>query len=245
MTTATKPKSGYERWQDTINNAVGDAKWNAYDCEIQTAVNEINRHLSGTPGYSPLDWRLIKAMTWVESGAENKKWKSRPIQIGNTGDPGFDALLSNKEGGDLILPPTWKSHLNHSNVIAFPTYNLRAGISYLLMKMAHFSIQRVDDTDRHTYKVTVEAGDTLERIAKTHGSTVEVLKKLNPRAHTLHPGQVLEYRKAVVKKVIVGWRPVTTLGIAMYYNGGGDPLYAKKLDYAMTATRKGKSAVCH
>lgn len=65
-----KPKSRFESWQDYINDAVvNPAKWNAYDCDIQTAVNEYNQHLFGVAGYMPLNWQLIKAMTWVETGA--------------------------------------------------------------------------------------------------------------------------------------------------------------------------------
>lgn len=42
-------KTGFEKWQDGLSNAVGDVKWNAYDCEIQMAVNEFNQHLADTP----------------------------------------------------------------------------------------------------------------------------------------------------------------------------------------------------
>lgn len=61
-------KTGFEKWQDGLSNAVGDVKWNAYDCEIQMAVNEFNQHLADTPNYMPLDWQLIKAMVWTETG---------------------------------------------------------------------------------------------------------------------------------------------------------------------------------
>ena len=69
MTVQTPTKTGFEKWQDGINKAVGDVRWDAWDCEIQTAVNEYNRHLSDTAGYFPLDWHFIKTMVWVESGA--------------------------------------------------------------------------------------------------------------------------------------------------------------------------------
>lgn|GEM_PF-4538608 len=59
MTMATLPKSGFENWQDGINKAVGDAKWDSYDCEIQMAVSEFNLHLSGQGGYIPLDVKHI------------------------------------------------------------------------------------------------------------------------------------------------------------------------------------------
>ena len=244
MTTATKPKSGYEKWQDDIDGAAGDAKWHSYDCEIQMAVNEFNHHLSGQSGYRPLDWQLIKAMMWVESGAAKPEWKSRPIQIGNHGDPGLRALLSGKEGGDLILPPSWQGRLTTGSVGTIPSYNIRAGSGYLLMKMANFAIKSVPDADTKTYDITVKAGDSLDKIAGAQGSTVEMMKKLNPTAHVLRVGQVLKYQKATKKKVITGWKPVTTSSIATYYNGGGDSMYAKKLDYALSVIRKGAAAVC-
>lgn len=99
MVRLAQPNTGFEKWQDGINRAVGDSKWNAWDCEIRMAVDEYNRHLSGTSGYRPLDWQLIKAMIWVETGAESKKWRSNPIQIGNPGDPGLRSLLAGNEGG--------------------------------------------------------------------------------------------------------------------------------------------------
>jgi len=65
MAVQAPSKTGYEKWKDGITRAVGDIKWDAWDCEIQMAVNEYNRHLMGTAGYRPLDWKIIKAMLWV------------------------------------------------------------------------------------------------------------------------------------------------------------------------------------
>src|SRR5258708_7120541 len=81
MAVQAPAKTGFEKWQDGINKAVGDAKWNVYDCEIQRAVIEFNRHLIGTAGFGSLDWQLIKALLWTETGAENAEWKVRPMQI--------------------------------------------------------------------------------------------------------------------------------------------------------------------
>ena len=243
MTTASKPKSGYEKWQDYINNAVDNTRWDVYDCEIKMAVNEFNRHLSGQSGYRPLDWQLIKAMTWVETGAESKKWGSNPIQIGNPGDPGLTSFLTGNEGGNLILPPAWQGRLTVGTARTIPSHNIRAGIGYLLMRMANFSIKSVPDADTKTYEVTVKVGDSLDKIAKAQGSTIDAMKKLNPTAHVLRPGQALQYQKATMRKVIVGWKLMTTSSIAVYYNGG-DSMYAKKLDYALALIGKGKAAIC-
>ncbi|EEA03353.1 Peptidoglycan-binding LysM [Burkholderia sp. H160] len=243
MTVQAPPKTGYEKWQDGINSAVGNAKWNVYDCEIWMIVNQYNRHLSGTAGYRSLDWQLIKAMIWVETGAESKKWESNPIQIGNPGDPGLRALLTGNEGGDLIIPPMWKNRLTFGSAITNPSHNIAAGIGYLLMRTANYAIKNVPDVDTTIFEVRVQAGDSIAKIAMTNGSTIEAIQKLNPSTHLLRPGQVLKYQKASLNKVIVSWKIITTSSIATNYNSG-DPLYAKKLDYALALIHKGKAALC-
>lgn len=75
-----QPKTGFESWADGIDKA--NEKWNTYDCDVRSAVGEYNAHLSHTPGYVPLDWQPVKAMLWVETGANVLAWKSRPMQIG-------------------------------------------------------------------------------------------------------------------------------------------------------------------
>lgn len=251
MALATKPKpsvvkhkTGYEKWQDGIDKAVGNARWDVYDCKIQLTVNEFNRHLSGVAGYRPLDWQLIKAMLWTETGANNDFWDTNPMQIGMFNDPGLTAFLTGKEGVDLILPPQWRSTLTAGTARNVPSANIQAGIGYLLMKMTNFSIKSVPDDDTKKYEITVKAGDSLDKIAREHGSTVEMMRKLNPTAQILRPGQVLKLQKASLQKVIVGWKTITTASIAKYYNGGGNALYQDKLDYALSALRKNKLAVC-
>jgi hypothetical protein len=116
MATAVQQKSGFEKWKDDIAKAVGDARWDSHDCEIRVAVGEFNRHLNGVAGYSPLDWQIIKAMVWTESGAAHAEWHTKPMQIGVPGDPGLASFLSGKEGGDLILPAGWKGKLTVASV---------------------------------------------------------------------------------------------------------------------------------
>ena len=89
------------------------------------------------------------------------------------------------------------------------------------------------------------AGDSFAKIAKASGTTVESLRKLNPStADLLRPGRVLKYQKASIERVITGWRVISTSTIAQRYNGGGDPNYAKKLEYALSLIRKAKEAAC-
>ncbi|WP_454725041.1 MULTISPECIES: LysM peptidoglycan-binding domain-containing protein [Cupriavidus] len=237
-------RTGFEKWQDGLDKAAGDAKWSTHDCEVQIAVNEFNRHLSGKAGYMPLDWRLIKAMLWTESGAASAQWSTKPMQIGVAGDPGLASFLSGDEGGELILPPAWKGRLTEGSVRSLPSHNIRAGIGYLLMRMARFEHRNTPAADATVYEVTVKAGDSIERIARHHGSTPEMIRALNPAAGVLRPGQVLKYRKASIRRGITGWRDIGTDSIAQRYNGGGDPNYGRKLEHALGLVRKEKAVAC-
>ena len=93
-------------------------------------------------------------------------------------------------------------------------------------------------------EVAIKSGDTLTKVAKAQGTTIEILRKMNPGTAILREGEMLNYQKGAVQRVIVGWRPFTSTMIARRYNGGGDIYYAKKLDYALDVIRKGKEAVC-
>ncbi|RDU95189.1 LysM domain-containing protein [Trinickia dinghuensis] len=183
-------------------------------------------------------------MLWVETGADDPEWERKPIQIGVPGDPGLMSLLSGREGGDRILPPSWKGLLTPGSVRAIPAHNIRAGIAYLLMRMAKFEHGSVVGADKRIYEVSINPGDSFDRVAKTQGTTVDILKKLNPTANTLRPGHSLKYQKASVQRVIVGWRPISATSIAQRYNGGGDPNYAKKLDLALELVRNRRTTLC-
>jgi len=110
--------------------------------------------------------------------------------------------------------------------------------------MASFEYRSSPDADTEVYEITVKPGDSLDKIAKAQGSTIDTLRGLNPTTTVLRSGQVLKYRKASVQRVITRWRPISTLLISQRYNGGGAPNYARKLDYALSLVRKGKVVVC-
>lgn len=232
-------KSRFGLWQTTIDSALSDRRWHAYDCDIQATVNRFNRHLAGTPNYYFLDWRLVKAMVWTESGGPtNRAWSSRPIQIGNPGDPGLRALFSDKEGGPLILPPDMKDKLTLATATATPQMNIQAGIAYLLMRLAKFGMATViDPADNKVYEVAAKPGDTFERIARANGTTVDTLKALNKSMVILRLGQTVRFQKASIRKIITRWDPPTPRNIATRYNVG-DPDYARKLEYCLCIIRK-------
>jgi len=247
MTEKTPPKTPFEKWKDGIDKAKSEPKWDAWDCDIRVAVNEYNNHLSGTLGYVPLNWQFVKAMLWVESGPHQSDWSTKPMQIGVLNDPGLKAFLSGNEGGDLILPPAWKGQLTSETASTIPSHNIRAGIGYFLMRLAKYEHQSVLDHDTKVYKVTVEPGDSFEKIARKKGSTPEVIQQVNPKVepHRLQRGQELEYKKASVKRVITGWRPISSRSAKERYNSGiKDHDYDKKIDYALSVVRQGRTSVC-
>ena len=106
--------------------------------------------------------------------------------------------------------------------------------------IAKFDFATVNDPlDKRTYDVSVKSGDTLERIAKLNGTTVETLRKSNSSTNILRPGQSLKYQKASIQKIITRWTAVSTTSVARLYNVG-DPLYAKKLAYCLSIMQKEK-----
>lgn len=131
-----------------------------------------------------------------------------------------------------------------ASVRATPGRNIEAGIGYLLMRMASFEHRTVQGADFKVYDIVVKPGDSLDRIARTQGSTIDILRKLNPTAVVLRPGQSLKYQKASIQRVVTGWRSISTASIALRYNAGGDENYAKKLDHAFTLMQQGKAAAC-
>ncbi|WP_256330093.1 LysM peptidoglycan-binding domain-containing protein [Variovorax sp. YR216] len=189
-----------------------------------------------TQGYFPLDWKLVKAMAWTETGAARPQWATKPLQIGNAGDPGLQVMLRREEGSDLIVPPTM--HVSFISAASNPRANIEAGVGYLLTKLANTSIRSVPEPSSQVYQVTVKAGDSLSKIARSEGSTEELMKQLNPGVHGLTIGQVLKCRKASMRRVVTGWKFINTSNIARYYNGGGDPKYREKLDFVLRALER-------
>jgi len=244
MVISNRPKTGYEKWQETIDTALHDVRWHEYDCSIVSIVNEFNRHLAPTPQYHPLNWRIVKAMIWTETGGPtDPSWRSRPMHIGHPSDPGLHALFGGKEGGDLIMPPDMKRVLSVANAIGMPIPNIKAGTGYLLMRFARYGFESVADRDSRLYDITVRPGDSLDRIARANGTTRETLEKLNPGVRLLRPGQVLQFRRAAIRKVIVGWNPLSTSLIASRYNTR-DPRYADKLNYCLSIMSRREESKC-
>lgn len=235
------PKTAFDKWKETIDTADNNPAWHSYDATIKSTVDKYNAHLKSAPGFTALDWKLIKAMVWTESGGPTgTAWTTRPMQIGNKGDPGLDALLGGKEGGDLIMPSDIASGLTAKNAGSEPAKNIQAGVGYLLMRAASYKFEDVWSSSAPVTDYAVASGDSLERIAQRTGTTVGHLYWMNPglqnetaRHVPLKLGRVLKVQKAKNTKMIAGFKSLDNATVAKLYNTG-DSRYADKLAYCLT-----------
>ena len=221
------------KWKQTVDMGIADKAWDEYDALIQAEVDAYQKKFAGTPGFIALDWKLFKAMVWVESGGpSNASWKTRPLQIGNPGDPGYGVLKDGKEAAPLIMLDKLKQDIKTGDINK-PELNIRAGIAYALTRLVTSDMKSVDDPkNSKVYDYTVVAGDNFSKIAKDLDTTVESLQKQNPTAHVLKVGQKIKYRKASIQRVITGWSAISTTSLATRYNSG-DPDYKEKLEYVL------------
>lgn len=227
------------KWADSIDRA--DETWNYWDSDISSAVAMYNAHLATLPGNMQLDWRLIKAMLWVETGPHKAAWVTRPMQIGNAGDKGLKELFKKSGAGSLIIPQQYKE-LTPESVRKNPVDNIKAGIGYLLIELSNSDFQSVPYGD--IYEVKIKKHDNFAKIAKAEGTTVEELELQNPGVRTLHAGDVVKCRKATMQRVITGWKQLSLESVARLYNSGiNDPDYVVRLRYAY-ANITGESQFC-
>ncbi|EHB3782782.1 LysM peptidoglycan-binding domain-containing protein [Salmonella enterica subsp. houtenae serovar 17:z29:-] len=246
--TPSKKLSPLEQWKAGRKSAIGNSDWYIYDDYIKKLVSEINQHLSTSKnikGYKTLDWKLIKAMIWTETSATSAEWKKRTMQIGNTGDDGIKevSVPARPRKYNLIIPKTWNSYLiNKTDLIrSNPEYNIRAGISLLMIKMAEQEKDRTVYESETEFIYEVVKGDLgYSSIAKKTGTTQGVLTQLNGNK-TIHPRDKLKYKKAHIEQYIPGWTLFTPQNIQIQYNGDpkkatadkpGDGSYADKIKYA-------------
>lgn len=160
------------------------------------------------------------------------------MQIGNPGDPGYDALVKREGAAEIIVSDGLERQLPRA--LSDPETNVRAGIAYLTVRLAESDLRTVvDPIDGKLYEYVIERGDTFFAIARKVGTTIDTLQRLNPVAATLRPGQRVKYQKAAIKRMITGWRAATLANVALRYNAG-DPSYAEKLTYALSVMERVK-----
>lgn len=231
-----------QSWKDTVDKGITDRRWNEHDLTIKKAVDEYNARLGKVSRYVEkpmlkLDWKWIKIIIWVESGGPehpSNAWKTRPMQIGNTGDLAYAVLQNGEEASAIIMSQVLKDSLARINT---PEINIKAGIAYLLNRLSISTIKSIKSaTDKCIYEYQIDPGDTLNSIAQWVDTTDDELKSMNPRIDPkrIQLGTKLFYRKASMERVITGWKAVSAQTIAENYNGGGDPKYAAKLTYVKT-----------
>ena len=221
-----------QKWKDTVDRGITDKRWDDFDAVIKTEIAAYNKRFGKS-----FDWKYVKAMIWTESGGpDNPSWKKRVMQIGNPGDAAYGVLTSGKEGTSLIMSDALKKELKVKSNIDKPKINIKAGTAYLIARLAKYQEKSVRDAkDKKEYSYTVVGGDSLWKIAKKEGTTVDELKASNPSKKSGHikKGDVLKYHKAKMTTVVSAWRNFDTATIAARYNGGGDSNYKGKLDYVI------------
>jgi hypothetical protein len=229
----------HQGWKNLVDDGVTNKTWDEYDDLIKAEIADCNRRFASTPGYKDVDWLLVKAMVWVESGGpSNAAWKRRVMQIGNPGDKGYGVLSRRSEGSRLVMTDQLWHEVKVPKRINDPKVNVQAGIAYLFTRTATFDTRSVNDpVDTATYIHVVQKGDNLSTIAASHKTTIASLQELNTNTAVLHPKDVLLYRKARVELVVVGWRTFDTQTIAQRYNVG-DADYSNKLNYCLELFKK-------
>ena len=201
-------------WKYFLNKALvtNETKWDRYDAQFCIVVNLYNSFLRTTPGFVALDWKIVKALTWVETGANVPEWETRPMQIGNDGDPGLHQILATASG-KLLLPPSYKALLTAANVVVNGNLNIQAGVGYLLWVFAHFGYLPDAPRPRDPFPKPLSGSHPKPAHAHDHGK------------HSLPPPIKTRY-------AVTGWKPITLETVAAHYNGGGDGNYLEKLRYS-------------
>ncbi|WP_370577588.1 LysM domain-containing protein [Snodgrassella alvi] len=110
-------------------------------------------------------------------------------------------------------------------------------------KLAKFDFKLILDPDSTIYFVEVKPGNSLDKIAKANNTAIEILQNMNPEMVNplnLKIDMKLKYRKRAIKRVITGWKDISTISIAKNNNGNGDPTYCARLNYVLQLLRKDK-----
>jgi hypothetical protein len=233
-----KPRAIIEPGSPTLTllarNPLADARWSEYDQVIKQEVDDYNQRLHSVSHFEKLDWRWVKAIVWTEvkAGPDSPAWSQRPMQIGNTGDPGLNVVLNGLDHSGLVVPARVRTELKSGTT---GSANIRAGVAYLYHCAAlpyYRYSEVVDSRTIETYRLA--PGETLSAVAPRLGTTVdEILRQSGldaARASKLPVGAKLKYRKAHQAWQVTGW---LAWDKAIHdYNGGGDPEYVSKVTKA-------------
>ena len=222
---------GLSGWMDGIDTFVPGPHWHDYEREIRGTISDYDFNLRGVAGYRSPDFSLMKAMMWAENDPGDPSWNRRPMQIGNSGDPGLRDLLKPFGAGTVVIPPQWQGRLS-SGAISNAQDNIRAAIGYVLSKASQSDLRTVVERGAPIFEIEAAKGDTLDAIARHYGSTTDHLRRLNGSS-ALRPHQKVKVQKAKTARVIFGWRPIDKNSLQSNYNGNPDVDYAAKLQYIL------------
>lgn len=227
-----------KRWTNTIDTSLNDPGARIYDATIQTIVTEYNTRLEKTPDYGPADWKLIRAMAWVESGGPKAAaWNARVMQIGNSGDPGYSALQKHEGATTAVVARATLDKLAalRPGQINEPLFNIEVGIAYVWVRLCKTDVGTIVDDPALRDHTVAKGGEIASNLARAEGTTLSDLREANPGVNLdrLKGGDVLHFHKSHTGRRIVGWYAFTADNIARKYNVG-DPAYADKLRYVMS-----------
>jgi LysM repeat protein len=217
-----------EKWKATMNAAILNPRSSAYDELIKTTLQHYQIRFAGVSGFPQLNWLMFKAVLMNESGGPgNPAWTTKPMQIGNAGDPGYGVLQAGQEGSSKIMSPQLTADIA-TKPISTPSLNIRAGIALILTKSREFGEKQII-INPQMKKYTIKKSDSLSKIANEENTTIGNLAKNNPSASAnIQPGQTLNYQNVSIH---VQWAKITPSFLAYAYNGGGDLNYADKITY--------------
>ena len=215
--------------------------WNAYDPDIQSVVSTYNSYLQNTPGFSQLDWHLVKSMVWTETGpyAPHDQWEKAPMQSANRGDPGWSNLMRQQDKMQRIVPPGLRSAVTSAGLT--PQNNIAAGVGILLLHAAIWGpVTTIDKKDVKT--VTTQKTDSLYAIARRVGTTEQVIKAMNSsiRLDPLKAGIVLKYSPAKTVIAITGWRSISPQSTYTLYNHHLGSDYGNKVEFLYDLIKRNK-----
>jgi len=252
----------------TINAGIYDERATFYDAtiiaELRTQRDRLCKDpqdlpIEGTPWFpTPL---CIRAMIFVESGgpagpSKGKMFDEFPMQVGyRKADKALGAMQAGvasakaTQGAGIVPTPAVMGILRASlekNGRAWlqGTANVRLGINYIFMlqvrQMKQVSKQKVGPPELYV----VGSGDSLEKIAKRQGSTVEAILLANlgvTKTTLLKKGDKLEVPPAEHSPAMVFGDPPKENEVPDWlhkrYNVG-DASYPAKLRYVMNAFRE-------
>ncbi len=236
-----------EAWVRGIPHDPLEPAWSVYDSDIAATVKIYNDYLARQKGFGSLNPMLTKAMCWTETGAGSTKWKSRPMQIGNSGDAGLFELLKTSPKNKLMLPPVFYKggslELTSSNVRTIPVYNIRAGVGYLLLRACTYkATPQLLDQGRF-FSDVVQRNDNFARIALRDQTTIDELRLQNPsvRPIALKPWTTIKFHHFAQYSEL-SFVPINPLQAAVTYNNADVVSYVKKIEYCLWVLQGGASA---